>query len=305
MATLILQNGYVGYKEIVDAVLAHGKWRSPRGQRTLDMGLTVISLASPYHALPVGQGRGLNTAIGAAEAAQLVGAFSSPELMTQVSPNFSRFLNSQGRFHGAYGTRVREQVGCAIKKLRDDPDTRQAVITLWDPWLDNLPGEADYPCTVGFQFSLSPRDHLLCMNVIMRSSDVWLGIPYDLFQFTQLQLTVARVLGARPGPFTLTTWSLHMYERDIVNAQTLTGPDTSNTLGDHNMYALLVPSGFGAPGDDITTCQNRARLVVAAAASRGKCVALPDGGFTESEEWYRRRLATVLQPEPAVTDAAA
>lgn len=278
MATLTLRSGYTGYRELVNYVINQGVERRPRHLLTRDAGLTTIQVENPRYSLPLNQGRNLNSAIAAAEALQLVGAFSSPALMVKISKNFADFINpDRGVFHGAYGTRIKGQVACAVRKIREEPSTRQAVVTLWDPWLDNLLGESDYPCTVGFNFQVNPVTNELEMNVIMRSSDVWLGIPYDLFQFTQLQMTVAGALQLAPGRFTLTTWSLHIYDRDIIPALELIAPTHSQPF---------QPAGIGRVDDLWSVRTKRAYRLI---NDRG---AVPD--LTESEEWYRETLAPYL-----------
>jgi len=279
VATLTLASGFVGYRHLVAHVLKNGEPRRPRGLPTRDVGLTTVELVSPRNTLPLNQGRRLNPAIAAVEAIQLVGAFSRPALMVKVSDNFTQFMNRErGVFHGAYGMRVGDQVACAIRKIREDVHTRQAVVTLWDPWLDNLPNEKDYPCTVGFNLQVNPVTSELEMNVIMRSSDVWLGIPYDLFQFTQLQLTVAGALQLAPGRFTLTTWSLHIYERDVPGALKLHAPT--------DPVSPFQPTGVGRLADPWSVRKSRAFKI---GNERG-VIERP----TESEEWYRETLAPYL-----------
>lgn len=277
MATLELQTGYAGYSNVLELVRRVGRPRAPREEKTLDAGVTTLRLFSPFSALPVNQGRRLNPAIAAAEAAQLVGAWTNPGLMVRISKNFARFRSAAGHFHGAYGRRVSTQVTQAVRKLRADRSTRQAVVTLWDPHLDNIPGEPDYPCTVGF--NLAEVDGELTMNVIMRSSDVWLGLPYDLFQFTQLQLTVAHALNLPAGPFTLTTWSLHMYERDV---------EASHAVGKPTGPPLVEPTGFGRPGDDWLRCRDRAIMMNFMGAETWST---HFADMTASERWYRDTLA--------------
>ena len=59
----------------------------------------------------------------------------------------------------------------------------------------------------------------------MRSNDVWWGLPYDVFQFTQLQLTLARLLDVAPGEYTHMVGSLHAYERDADGIDALVMPE--------------------------------------------------------------------------------
>src|SRR6185503_6665081 len=150
MATLITeQNGSRLYLTTLTHILKHHRYRSPRELTTLDAGYVVLELNDPRYSLPVGTSRKLNINIAAAEAVQLIGGFARPDLLTRASVNFQRYIEEDdGRFHGAYGSRITHQVSCAVNKLKRDPSSRQAVVTLWDPWLDNQPGKKDYPCTV-------------------------------------------------------------------------------------------------------------------------------------------------------------
>jgi thymidylate synthase len=271
MATLIHgKTGRLAYPEIVRTVAQHGVPRFPRGLETRDLGHVTIHLESGRDALPVGCGRSLNTRIAAAEAVQLIGGYSDPALMMYASENFKRFTESDGTFWGAYGERVGRQVSEQVKKLIRDPSTRQAVVTLWDSDLDNQADKADYPCTVGFGFTY--RKGFLDMNVVMRSNDVWLGLPYDMFQFTQLQQSVAHCVGAATGTYTHTAWSLHIYREHYDAATRLFDPPTESGL-------LWKPAGIGTPGDPWRKIEHRASHIA--------YDVLPD--LTDSEIWYRKQ----------------
>lgn len=286
MASLIVeQNGSRLYLTAIRNVLKHHRLRSPRDERTLDHGFTVLELRDPRAALPVYTDRNPNLRIAAAEAVQLIGGFARPDLLTRASVNFKRYVEDDGRFHGAYGSRVTHQVSCAVNKLKRDPATRQAVVTLWDPWLDNQLGKKDYPCTVFLQFEVEAYTGDLVMNTVMRSNDLWLGLPYDIFQFTQLQLSVANALGRDPGYYRHTALSLHLYERDVANAQRVdrigySYPDFERRPVDS------LPRGFGRPGVDcFQDVMRRARRVTTNTANEEE---------TESERWYRDVIASYM-----------
>ena len=292
MATVIIRarDGQSAYLKVLRHVLDNGRSRSPRGETTLDTDFTVIKLESPRQALPLGLGRELSRNIAAAEAIQLIGGFAQPDLLTKASPNFHRYARPDGTFHGAYGARINYQVGCAVTKLVKDSATRQAVITLWDPWRDNLPGELDYPCTVMIQFEAAfggiatdLHTPTLNMNVVMRSSDAWLGLPYDMFQFGQLHMSVARALGWKVGSYRHTALSLHIYMRDVAAAEKITIPGTPPT------DFRVQPEGIGRDGDSFSTIMKRARQVVNAGVNN---LVLDDP--TESESWYRERFASYM-----------
>lgn len=217
MATLIKIEDMYEYRTVLDRVMT-GAPTSPREKLTRDLGPTLIEVANPRVGFVGGVGRGISPRVAAVEALQLICGFHDPDLMVWASRNFQVFQEAPGApFYGAYGRRVGRQLYAAVDKLREDPETRQAVVTLWDPDLDNDRHHLDYPCTVGF--GLRIRDGVLDMWTSMRSNDAWLGLPYDVFQFTQLQLTVAHVLDVPAGRYVHFAASLHIYEEqwDLVD----------------------------------------------------------------------------------------
>lgn len=237
------------YTRVVAAVMEHGRLRSPRGLVTRDLGYTVVELDNVHCALPIGVGRKVSPAIGAIEALQLIAGVARHDLVLKVAPQFEAYMDVMDThdgtgvryFHGAYGARVGFQVMCAVDKLKKDPDTRQAVITLWDPYQDNLADKHDYPCTVALAFSM--RNGKVDLDVVMRSSDVWLGLPYDMFQFTQLQLTVCNSLGREPGRYRHTALSMHAYERNFEDIARFLNNVHERTYPQH-----FQPLGLGDPG---------------------------------------------------------
>jgi len=267
------------YGTVVKDVISFGVPREPRGRKTRDMGFTVIELETPYHAFPYGLRPGLSMKIAVAEAVQLIGGFSNVDLLTKATARFSDFLEPDGHFHGSYGSRVRYQVANVVHKLQSDPASRQAVVTLWDPVLDNLADKKDYPCTVMLHFEISRRD-LLCMTVVMRSNDVWLGLPYDLFQFTQLQCTVARALGLEPSRYRHVTMSMHIYDEDVAKAL-----DCDFRTPEFVEYDGMYFTGVGRLGDSFTTMMKRARVLTTNAENVEETI---------SERQYRRIFASYL-----------
>lgn len=213
MADLVIDDMQAGYIELVETVMEHGEPVAPRGQLTHELTNFTFTLTNPMRSLPQGIGRRFNTKIAAVEAAQLIAGTAHPDLMLRASPNFEQFRDGTV-FHGAYGPRLRPQIPRVIERLKADTSTRQAVATIWDPALDTYTeGLRDYPCTVALQWLI--RDGALDAHTHMRSNDVWLGVAYDVFQFTQLQITIAQVMGLELGAYHHHATSFHMYERDF------------------------------------------------------------------------------------------
>lgn len=258
-----------GYRQICETVLRKGEETSPRGLKTKELIAPVIYLEKPHDALPTGIGRGVSPRVAAVEAIQLCGAFHDPELMVAASDHFEQFREPYTRLmHGAYGRRISTQGMHVVRTLTKDPDSRQAVVTLWDPGVDTLADKKDYPCTVALQF-LIRDDQLICVTD-MRSNDVWLGLAYDLFQFGQLQWTIANMLQCAVGYLVHRPVSLHAYEHNWESIENLKPPD--------------YPSDeyFGFPS-----------FSRAAAIGHGHTVETHRGlreGTTKTEDWYLEQM---------------
>lgn len=276
MATIIHGNcGRDVYVDVLNKIRLFGHSQPSRNGPTRDLGHTTIVLDEPFEALPIGIGRNLSAKVAAAEAIQLIGGFSDPEWLVRRAPRMSEYREPSGEFWGAYGRRIGYQVRDAIAKLNADPWSRQAVINLWDPARDNLPEKLDYPCTVALGFSLEKMTsggRQLNMNVLMRSNDAWLGLPYDMFQFTQLQHTVRRVLGLNHGTYTHTAWSMHLYESDVERSYDV----VSDVRRDS---AKFDPTGIGELNMTYAEISERARII---ALEPKKIKWKP----TLSERWY-------------------
>lgn len=100
--------------------------------------------------------------------------------------------------------------------LREHPESRQAVIHIKQARNLNKYPTKDVNCTVCLQFFI--RDNKLYMTTYMRSNDLWMGFPNDVFQFTAMQVFLAMRLGVQLGNYTHIAGSLHLYERDFQTA---------------------------------------------------------------------------------------
>lgn len=115
--------------------------------------------------------------------------------------------------------------------LINAPNTRQAIIHIKEARdLINNPSK-DVNCTVCLQFFF--RDDELHMTTYMRSNDLWMGFPYDVFQFTALQVLLSMELGVEIGTYTHIAGSLHLYERDYKTAM-----KNKKDLEDENKFYL-------------------------------------------------------------------
>ena len=98
-----------------------------------------------------------------------------------------------------------------IETLKMNPGNRRMVLSLWqNEWLETaaLPS-----CVWNSQWNLI--DGRLNLLVTSRSSDVPLGLPFNVVQYAVLCNLIARTVGARPGQLTFITNDAHIYENQI------------------------------------------------------------------------------------------
>jgi thymidylate synthase len=109
---------------------------------------------------------------------------------------------------------VRKALPRVVAELGRHPNTRQAVLPIFDPVLDipRLGSSQRVPCSLYYQFLR--RDDGLRVIYAMRSSDLITHFPYDIWMALQLQHAVAQILEIPSERFIFFTGSLHLYAKD-------------------------------------------------------------------------------------------
>jgi thymidylate synthase len=176
------------------------------------VGVTVRFDAS--RALLVHPARGLNYRFAAAEFLWIAAGLDEVAPLARYNKKMASFSDDGVHLAGAYGPRLASQWDYVLGTLRADPDSRQAVAVIWTP---RPAPSKDVPCTVSAQFLV--RDGKVTGVWTMRSSDLWLGLPYDAFSFARLTACVAGALGREPGEVVITAGSSHLYEEHWASAE--------------------------------------------------------------------------------------
>lgn len=104
----------------------------------------------------------------------------------------------------------KSQLEWCVDKLREDPETRQAVINYNQP-RHKYQGNKDFVCTLNQLFR--KENDRLNSRVFMRSNDLIFGLSYDLPWFTYIQERVADSVGLEVGKYFHYAASLHVYEK--------------------------------------------------------------------------------------------
>lgn len=271
-----------GYVQLVTWLMETG-YHLPgsRGGETIEHTGVTLSFEDPEAVLlPIGVGRRVNTKLAAVEALELLAGEPDHGLLQRAAPSYADVLVDPSDLnYGSYGLRLRYQLSNLYALLASDPETRRAVLSIWHP--DDLTHDGDRPCTLTLQFLLR-NDHLdLIVN--MRSQDVWLGVPYDVFMFNQLQRSLARQLGVAVGRYLHHVGSLHLYTRDFTAASGL------HRLGD-GIGTYVPDADLGYPDGVAVEPGNGDHFTEVASY-------LLNGTFSPEEAalnpWYVRQLAAL------------
>lgn len=178
--------------------------------------------------LPVTGSRKLFPHVAAAEIAWFIRGDQDTVFLNQHGVKiWDKFVEADGKtVEAAYGYRWRyafdrDQLWCAIEALRKNSTDRRIWVQAWDPRVDGLgaAGQKNVPCPVGFTLSLV--DGLLHSSLFIRSSDVFVGLPYDVMGHAMLMAVVAASVGAMGlGSMHVTLAHAHLYKShyDMVDA---------------------------------------------------------------------------------------
>jgi len=127
---------------------------------------------------------------------------------------WKRFLRD-GVFSYSYAERWQHQLPYVLNELRLRPNSRQAVMTMYDVHQDmmNWGGRDRVPCSMTYQFIL--RDGRLTLIYNQRSCDFMRFFSTDVFITSALLLHVAAMIEAKPGRFIHFIGSLHAFAKDL------------------------------------------------------------------------------------------
>lgn len=215
---------------------------APRGMKIKEKLGVQFRIRDPRNRLPYVTERNFSVSYFVAESLWYLSGNNSTEWIARYAPFWKDISDDGATANSAYGARIfkphpRIADGAIVQwqyvkeELRRDPDSRRAVIHIRTPD-DSLYATKDVPCTLSLQFFIRNGD--LHLHVSMRSSDIILGIAYDVPAFTLIQEVLANELGTGLGEYVHTSNSLHCYERDF---------DTLNSIAesDCGYYLPMAP----------------------------------------------------------------
>ena len=219
-----------GYQYLINALQVAGKQSLGRQQgaihELLDVELVLSDPRKSVLSLPI---RNMSRRYAAGELLCYIRGTNKKEDFEFYSKSWDKLANPDGTINSAYGYRMFHPVfdgntetrfHYALTQLLENSDTKNAIIMLRDDSDLHPAHQKDRCCTLCLCFNI--RDGKLNCRTIMRSQDLWLGLPYDVFCFTRLmQIMLYNYNSAcekgkevQLGTYTHQVLNLHLYERD-------------------------------------------------------------------------------------------
>lgn len=165
------------------------------------------------------------------ESLWMLGGRNDLPWLAQFNKQMAAYSDDGGKTQpAAYGHRWRsyfgyDQIGVIVEELRGNPNTRRAVLAMWDAfgahetdvrqWPGDLVaanmGSADVPCNTHCYFTV--RGNRLSMGINCRSNDIlWGAYGANAVHFSVLLEYLAAHCGYEVGEMVQYSWNWHLYE---------------------------------------------------------------------------------------------
>lgn len=204
----------------------NGEEIESRVGRTRELMHATVSLGSPCEREILHPDRGALYPAQIAETMWILAGRNDVEWLSHYLPRAAEFSDDGKVWRGGYGPRLRgKEVGDAdpllevIELLRETPDTRRAVINIYDNREDLGADSKDIPCNTLLHF-VRNGSGCLDLAVMVRSNDLmwgWSGI--NAFEWSAVLEIVAHYAGLGVGRLVFHQSSLHLYERSWPKAE--------------------------------------------------------------------------------------
>ncbi len=207
------------FVDVCTSLLDNGLQSSPRGLKTLELEDTFIEITYPSEVncvISVPE-RDLSMDYLKGEMDWYLEGTLDSEQIKKHSSFWGKIESPFGKVNSNYGficfkdiLNGMSQYDWCLKTLKDDPESRQAVINYNQP-KHKYDGNKDFVCTLNQAFRIKNGE--LHTRVFMRSTDLIFGFSYDIYWFGYLLRKLAGDLGLHFGSLHFYTISMHVYER--------------------------------------------------------------------------------------------
>lgn len=130
--------------------------------------------------------------------------------------NLGPVYGSQWRSWQTADGQAIDQISQVIAQIKKNPDSRRLIVSAWNvPEIEKMKLP---PCHVLFQFYVA--DGKLSCQLYQRSSDVFLGVPFNIASYSLLTMMIAQVCDLDLGEFVWTSGDTHLYLNHLEQVET-------------------------------------------------------------------------------------
>lgn len=108
-----------------------------------------------------------------------------------------------------------DQLAWAIDQIKNNPNSKGIIVSAWN--VADLDAMRLPPCHTFYQFDVTKGK--LRMQLYQRSSDVFLGLPFNIAQYAMLLQMVAHVTGLEARELVVSIGNAHLYKNHLEQAK--------------------------------------------------------------------------------------
>lgn len=112
---------------------------------------------------------------------------------------------------GDFGGPEFDQLAWAINEIKTNPDSKAIIVNAWNA--GELQEMRLPPCHTMFQFDVTKGK--LRLQLYQRSSDVFLGLPFNIAQYAMLLHMVAHLTGTEARELIISIGNAHLYKNHL------------------------------------------------------------------------------------------
>lgn len=251
------------YPEINKYIVENREWETCRDGNVKEILDFKTIIKNPYRRVVGGYNRNINPFFLLAEAMWIFTGRKDVKFLSMFNKNMEKFSDDGKVFHAPYGFRLRhwgvrsedkfceenlhaaqgyDQIADAIRIFDNNPNTRQVVLSIWNPDLDLGTKTRDIPCNDIIMMKI--RNGKLITTIQNRSNDLHWGLPTNIFQFSFMMEIISACLGIELGTQTHNSQSLHIYDWNNITDVMYNSNESNELYSEVNAHEYKIDLNF-------------------------------------------------------------
>lgn len=201
MQTIVAESLQDLYRSVLITIIEEGKEVEVRGLMTKEIHPCLMHIINPKKRTLLYPKRGNNPFATLAETLWVLAGRNDMKFLTMFLPRAADFSDDGEVWRAGYGPRMRkwfygecettDQIKFIVKQLMKDQNSRQAVMSIWDPAEENTVEKTkDYPCFVGSTIVHSPEGN-------KQIKDIPIGYPVYSYDENTETIVIRKVKNSK------------------------------------------------------------------------------------------------------------